>query len=109
MSAAVRHRFERQELDGTAGRARLLNWVVQLAAALRSRNQVARGLTLQLDFAAGARWAKTLRLPEASAHDEDLRTPAYRLMDRAGLQRGRLTGVLLRLKTCEALEKRLRR
>lgn len=67
MSAAVRHRFERQELDGAAVRARLLDLVVQLTATLRTREQVARGLTLQLDFAAGARWTKTLRLPEASA------------------------------------------
>ncbi|MFE6153677.1 hypothetical protein [Streptomyces sp. NPDC057889] len=96
LSAAVRHRFERQELDGAAVRARLLDLVVQLAATLRLRKQVARGLTLQLDFAAGTRWSKTLRLPEASAHDEDLRTAAYRLMDRAGLQRGRLTGLLVR-------------
>ncbi|MEV1025922.1 hypothetical protein [Streptomyces sp. NPDC050264] len=96
LSAAVRHRFERQEMDGATVRARLLDLVVRLAATLRSRDQVARGLTLQLDFAAGARWTRTLRLPEASAHDEDLRTAAYRLMDRAGLQRGRLVGLLVR-------------
>lgn len=96
LSAAVRHRFARQELDGAAVRARLLDLVVQLASTLRSREQAARGLTLQLDFAAGARWSKTLRLPETSAHDEDLRTAAYRLMDAAGLQRGRLLGMLLR-------------
>ncbi|MET7666321.1 hypothetical protein ABZS99_47970 [Streptomyces sp. NPDC005463] len=63
--------------------------------SLRTREQVARGLTLQLDFAAGTRWTTTLRLPEASAHDEDLRTAAYRLMDRAGLQRGRLAGLFV--------------
>ncbi|MFJ9038559.1 hypothetical protein ACIRF8_18450 [Streptomyces sp. NPDC102406] len=96
MSAAVRHRFERQEMDGATVRARLLDLVVRLAATLRTRDQVARGLTLQLDFATGARWTKTLRLPESSAHDEDLRAAAYRLMDRAGLQRGRLAGLLVR-------------
>ena len=31
----------------------------------------------------------------ASAHDDDLRTTAYQLMDAAGLQRGRLTGLAL--------------
>ncbi|MDQ8707563.1 hypothetical protein RCO28_34595 [Streptomyces sp. LHD-70] len=96
MSAAVRHRFAQQELDGAAVRARLLDLVVELASTLRRREQIARGLTLQLDFAAGTRWSKTLRLSEPSAHDEDLRTAAYRLMDAAGLQRGRLTGLLLR-------------
>ncbi|WP_306459058.1 MULTISPECIES: hypothetical protein [Streptomyces] len=40
--------------------------------------------------------ARTRRLPEASAHDDDLRTLAYRLIDAAGLQRGRLTGLALR-------------
>ncbi|MEU6387901.1 hypothetical protein [Streptomyces sp. NPDC046939] len=96
MSAAVRHRFERQVMDGATVRARLLDLVVRLAATLRTRDQVARGLTLQLDFAGDARWTRTLRLPEPSAHDEDLRTAAYRLMDRAGLQRGRLVGLLVR-------------
>ncbi|MEU3795793.1 hypothetical protein AB0F07_39430, partial [Streptomyces fructofermentans] len=58
--------------------------------------QVARGLTLALRFAGGTSWEKTRRLPEASAHDEDLRTLAYRLIDAAGLQRGRLTGLALK-------------
>ncbi|MEU3796068.1 hypothetical protein AB0F07_40955, partial [Streptomyces fructofermentans] len=57
--------------------------------------QVARGLTLALRFAGGTSWEKTRRLPEASAHDDDLRTLAYRLIDAAGLQRGRLTGLAL--------------
>ncbi len=35
-------------------------------------------------------------LPSASAHDDDLRTLAYQLMDAAGLQRGRLAGLTLR-------------
>ena len=33
---------------------------------------------------------------EPSAHDDDLRRLAYQLMDAAGLQRGRLTGIALR-------------
>ncbi|GGJ63197.1 hypothetical protein GCM10010121_087390 [Streptomyces brasiliensis] len=47
-------------------------------------------------FAGGTSWDKTRRLPEPSAHDDDLRTAAYQLMDAAGLQRGRLTGLVLR-------------
>ncbi|MET7665238.1 hypothetical protein ABZT45_50405 [Streptomyces sp. NPDC005356] len=104
LSSAVRHRFDRQELDGAAVRARLLDLVVQLAATLRTRKQVALALTLQLDFAAGTRWTKTLRLPEPSADNEDLRTAAYRLMDRSGLQRGRLVGLLVRADDLVAAE-----
>ncbi|MGW5505952.1 DinB/UmuC family translesion DNA polymerase [Streptomyces rochei] len=51
---------------------------------LRRRGQAARALTLSLRFAGGTSWDKTRRLPEASAHDDDLRTMAYRLIDAAG-------------------------
>ncbi|WP_443074382.1 DinB/UmuC family translesion DNA polymerase [Streptomyces sp. NBC_01462] len=87
-------------LDGAAVRAALLDLIVTLALQLRRRSQAARGLTLTLRFAGGTTWEKTRRLPEASAHDDDLRTPAYRLIDAAGLQRGRLTGMWCR--TCGA-------
>ncbi|MCX5197633.1 hypothetical protein OOK31_27695 [Streptomyces sp. NBC_00249] len=95
-SAAVRTRFPRQELDGPHARAALLALAVGLGASLRGRRQAARALTLTLHFAGGARWERSRRLTEPSAHDEDLRTLAYRLMDAAGLQRARLTGMTLR-------------
>ncbi|MET7728904.1 DNA polymerase Y family protein [Streptomyces mirabilis] len=95
-SASVSCTFARHTLDGAAVRAALLDLVVTLALQLRRRGQVARGLTLTLRFAGGATWEKTRRLPEASAHDDDLRTLAYRLIDAAGLQRGRLTGITLK-------------
>ncbi|MFD0059222.1 DUF6236 family protein [Streptomyces sp. NPDC127168] len=41
-----------------------------------------------MQFAGGTSWAKTRRLPEPSAHDEDLRTMAYRLIDMAGVLLG---------------------
>ncbi|MFD8735889.1 hypothetical protein ACFV06_13310 [Streptomyces sp. NPDC059618] len=59
-------------------------------------SQAARGLTLTLRFAGGATWDKTRRLTEASAHEDDLRTMAYRLIDAAGLQRGRITALTLK-------------
>ncbi|MGW3669265.1 DinB/UmuC family translesion DNA polymerase [Streptomyces sp. NPDC005141] len=93
----MRHAFnDRHELDGAPVRATLLDLVVRLGALLRSRDQVARALTLTLGFAGGTRWETTRRLPEASAHDEDLRTLAYRAMDAAGLQRARLVSITLR-------------
>ncbi|MFH8939477.1 DinB/UmuC family translesion DNA polymerase [Streptomyces griseosporeus] len=95
-SAAVRHRFERHVLDGADVRAALLTLVVDLGLLLRRRGQAARALTLQLVFAGGGQWEKTRRLAEPSAHEEDLRALAYQLMDAAGLQRGRLTGIVLR-------------
>ncbi|MER5927277.1 DNA polymerase Y family protein [Streptomyces mirabilis] len=95
-SASVSRTFPRHTLDGAAVRAALLDLVVTLALQLRRRGQAARGLTLTLRFATGTTWEKTRRLPEASAHDDDLRTLAYRLIDAAGLQRGRLTGITLK-------------
>ncbi|MEV7794587.1 hypothetical protein AB0O68_21745 [Streptomyces sp. NPDC087512] len=95
-SATVRLGFDRHALDGADVRAALLDLVVKLARLLRRRGQAARALTLTLRFTGGGSWEKTRRLPEPSAHDEDLRTVAYRLMDAAGLQRGRLTGLVLR-------------
>ncbi|MBT2455225.1 hypothetical protein [Streptomyces sp. ISL-86] len=104
-SAAVRIRFTREELDGPHARAALLGLVVRLGATLRGRRQAARSLSLTLQFAGGTRWEKTRRLPEPSAHDEDLRTMAYRLMDAAGLQRARLTGMVLRAEDLTGAER----
>ncbi|MFJ3334727.1 hypothetical protein [Streptomyces sp. NPDC086766] len=95
-SASVRCAFPRHALEGAEVRAALLDLVVRLGRLLRGRHQAARALTLVLRFAGGTSWDTTRRLPEPSAHDEDLRTLAYRLMDAAGLQRGRLTGMALR-------------
>ncbi|MEV8465083.1 MULTISPECIES: hypothetical protein [Streptomyces] len=92
----MRHRFERHVLDGVDVRAALLTLVVDLGLLLRRRGHAARALTLQLAFAGGGQWEKIRRLVEPSAHEDDLRTLAYQLMDAAGLQRGRLTGITLR-------------
>ncbi|MCW8102664.1 DNA polymerase Y family protein [Streptomyces tauricus] len=96
VSVSVRHAFAQHTLEGAAVRGALLELVVELGQLLRGRGQVARSLTLTLRFAGGTGWEKTRRLPEASAHEDDLRTMAYRLIDAAGLQRGRLTGLVLR-------------
>ncbi|MFD4874572.1 hypothetical protein ACFWOB_14590 [Streptomyces sp. NPDC058420] len=95
-SATVRHRFARDVHDGAAARAALLGLVVQLGAELRRRDQGARALTLTLSFAGGPTWEKTRRLTGPSAHEDDLRLLAYQVMEAAGLQRGRLTGLALR-------------
>ncbi|MFJ8787383.1 hypothetical protein [Streptomyces sp. NPDC102476] len=94
-TASVRHRFDEHTLDGAAVRA-LLDLVVRLGTRLRGRGQAARALTLTLKFAGGSSWEKTRRLTAPSAHEDDLRQLAYQLMDAAGLQRGRLTGLALK-------------
>jgi DNA polymerase-4 len=95
-SATVRCSFPRHTLDGAEVRAALLDLVVRLGRELRRRDQAARALTLTLSFAGDGSWEKTRRLAEPSAHEVDLRTLAYRLIDAAGLQRGRLTALALR-------------
>ncbi|WP_334496365.1 MULTISPECIES: DNA polymerase Y family protein [unclassified Streptomyces] len=95
-AATVRRTFPRHTLDGAAVRSALLDLVVQLGHLLRRRGQAARALTLVLKFAGGASWEKTRRLVEPSAHEDDLRALAYRLMDAAGLQRGRLVALALK-------------
>ncbi|MFJ6530568.1 hypothetical protein ACIQMZ_35600 [Streptomyces longwoodensis] len=92
----MRHTFDRHTLDGAAVRAALLDLIVQLGLLLRGRGQAARALTLCLRFAGGTSWERTRRLAKPSAHEDDLRQLAYQLMDAAGLQRGRLTGLVLR-------------
>ncbi|MGW3289436.1 DNA polymerase Y family protein [Streptomyces sp. NPDC001002] len=94
-SATVRHRFPHDVLDGAPARSALLGLVVRLGAELRCREQAARALTLTLTFAGGTKWEKTRRLVEPSGHEDDLRLLAYQVMDAAGLQRGRLTGIML--------------
>jgi DNA polymerase-4 len=95
-AASVTCRFDRHTLDGAEARVGLLDLVVRLGVLLRGRGRAARALTLQLTFAGGGSWEKTRRLPEPSAHDDDLRTLACRLMDAAGLQRGRLTSLTVK-------------
>ncbi|MEU8955010.1 hypothetical protein AB0C93_11965 [Streptomyces sp. NPDC048518] len=95
-SATASRRFTRDHQDGARVRGTLLDLIVELGTTLRRRDQATQALTLQLRFAGGATWERSRRLAEASAHEEDLRTLAYRLMDGAGLERGRITGMTLR-------------
>ncbi|MFG2357494.1 hypothetical protein [Streptomyces sp. NPDC048521] len=81
---------------GAVVRGALLDLVVRLGLQLRRRGQAAREVTLTLRFAGGTVREKARRLPGPSGHEEDLRTLAYQLMDAAGPQRARLTGIGLR-------------
>ncbi|MEV5843690.1 hypothetical protein AB0M32_17185 [Streptomyces sp. NPDC051985] len=94
VSVSVGHRFPRDVLDGAAVRSALLGLVVQLGAELRCRGRAARALTLESAFAGGPAWERTRRLAEPSGHEDDLRQLTYQLMDAAGLQRARLSGLV---------------
>ncbi|MGC0316958.1 DNA polymerase Y family protein [Kitasatospora acidiphila] len=94
-SARVRHHFQRDALDGPEVRAAVLDLAVQLGAMLRGLGQAALAVAVVVRFAGGPPWERTVRLREPSAHTKDLSEAAYRLMDTAALQRGRITGLLL--------------
>jgi DNA polymerase-4 len=79
--ASARRTFDHHTLDGATVRATLLDLIVRPGRPLRRRGQAARALTLTLRFAGGTSWDKTRRLTEPSAHDGDLRTAAYQLME----------------------------
>ncbi|GHG12695.1 hypothetical protein ACFFSH_29705 [Streptomyces filamentosus] len=67
----------RHALDGPNVCSALL-LVVQLGRMLRHRGPSPQALTLTLSFAGTGRWSTSHRLPEPSAHEDDLRAAAYR-------------------------------
>ncbi|MGW2937398.1 DNA polymerase Y family protein [Streptomyces sp. NPDC001156] len=94
-SATVTCGFPRHTLDGGEVRAALLDLVVQLGHLLRHRGQAAGALMLRY-VRRRALVGEDPPPAEVSALEEDLRLMAYRLIDAAGLQRGRLIGLILK-------------
>ncbi|MFG3348635.1 hypothetical protein ACGF1Z_26690 [Streptomyces sp. NPDC048018] len=94
-AATVSHAFERDMLDPVLLRAALLDLVVTLAERLRAREQIARGLTLTVRLADGARVEKTRRLAAPSAHTDDLRTVLWQIWDAMAYQRARIRRLVL--------------
>ncbi|MGV9937475.1 carboxymuconolactone decarboxylase family protein [Streptomyces olivaceoviridis] len=80
---------------GKKGASRLPAHIHAALDAGATRQTIIEGLAT-MSQAAGTTWEKTRRLPEPSAHEDDLRTLAYQLMDAASLQRARLTGIVLK-------------
>ncbi|MFJ5712768.1 hypothetical protein [Streptomyces sp. NPDC093105] len=56
---------------------------------------VARKITLTVGLAGDASVTRTRTLPAASGHTEDLRSAAYRILDRMALQRARVRRLVL--------------
>ncbi|MFF9915587.1 hypothetical protein [Streptomyces sp. NPDC013457] len=87
--------FDHGMLDPVLVRAALLDLAVELGDRIRSRAQIARGLTLAVRLAGGATAQRTKRLPQPSAHTEDLRVGTLRLLDAMAFQRARIRRLTL--------------
>lgn len=92
-TTSERRTFDTDILDPSLIRTALLDIAVALGDRLRTRHQAAAGLTLELAFNDGSTLARTRRLPEPTAHTEDLRTSLYRMFDALSLQRARVRGL----------------
>ncbi|MFI7299308.1 hypothetical protein [Streptomyces sp. NPDC050121] len=95
-STSERRDFARDVLDPETIRTALLDTVVAIASRLREREQAAAGLELQLRFADHTHLTRSRRLPVPSAHTDELRTLAYEMFARLGLERARIRGVSVR-------------
>ncbi|MFF8610993.1 hypothetical protein ACF06X_34375 [Streptomyces sp. NPDC015346] len=94
-STSASFAFDRDMYDPVLVRAALLDLAVTLAGRIRSRAQIARGLTLTVRLAGGATAQRTKRLPIPSAHTDDLRTGTLRLLDSMAFQRARIRRLTL--------------
>ncbi|WP_079188813.1 DinB/UmuC family translesion DNA polymerase [Streptomyces sp. CB02009] len=103
-STSARHDFQRDMLDPVLVRAALLDLVAELAERLRARGQIARGLTLSVRLADGARVERTRKLPTPSGHTEDLRTAVWRSWDALAFQRARVRRVTVTAEELTAAE-----
>ncbi|MFB7411384.1 hypothetical protein ACFCZ2_29815 [Streptomyces sp. NPDC056202] len=103
-STSARHDFQRDMLDPVLIRAALLDLVAELAERLRSRGQIARGCTLSVRLADGARVERTRKLPTPSGHTEDLRTAVWRSWDALAFQRARVRRVTVTAEELTAAE-----
>ncbi|MFG3001336.1 hypothetical protein [Streptomyces sp. NPDC048340] len=77
---------------------------VTLTGRIRGRGQIARGLTLTVRMADGATAQRTKRLPQPSAHTEDLRSAAFRILDSMAFQRARIRRIALTAEDLRAAE-----
>lgn len=87
--------FHRDMCDPVLVRAALLDLAVELGDRVRGRDQIASGLTLAVRLADGSSVQRSRRLPQASAHTEDLRTTTLQLLDALAFQRARIRRLTL--------------
>lgn len=94
-STAESFAFDRDVYDPVLVRAALLDLAVTLGGRIRGRGQIASGLTLAVRLAGGGTTERTKRLPQPSAHTEDLRAGTLRLLDAMAFQRARIRRLTL--------------
>ncbi|WP_328484925.1 DinB/UmuC family translesion DNA polymerase [Streptomyces zaomyceticus] len=87
--------FDRDVYDPILVRAALLDLVTTVGQRIRSRDQIARKLTLAVRFADGSTIERTRTLPQPSAHTDDLRVTIFRNLDSIALQRARIRRLLV--------------
>lgn len=97
-AVAELRRFDHHELvRGGRVHRELLDAVVTVAARLRQRSQVAGSITITLDFAGrSSTLTRTVSLPEPTAHTDDLRDAAFRVLDALALERARIRAIAVR-------------
>ncbi|MFI8966997.1 hypothetical protein ACIGO8_33360 [Streptomyces sp. NPDC053493] len=94
-STSASHSFTIDTIDPVRVRAALLDLIVTLAGRIRGREQTARALTLAVALAGGGTVERTRALPAPSAHTEDLRSAAFRILDAMAFERGRIRRLTL--------------
>ncbi|BDM74920.1 hypothetical protein HEK616_84070 (plasmid) [Streptomyces nigrescens] len=102
LSASERIHFPHDTLDPAAHRAALLDLVVTLGTRLRAQRLAATTISVTITLADRSTVTRSRRLPEASFHTEDLRSPAYRILDSFALQRARVRQIAARVEMTEA-------
>ncbi|MFF4699981.1 DNA polymerase Y family protein [Streptomyces chattanoogensis] len=94
--------FRHDTLDPSVLRAALLQLVVTLGARLRAQDKAATTISVIITLADRSSVTRSRRMPEASGHTEDLRVPAYRILDALALQRARIRQIAVRAELTEA-------
>ncbi|MFJ3594729.1 DNA polymerase thumb domain-containing protein [Streptomyces sp. NPDC090231] len=95
-STGCSYEFSHDELDPTAHRRALLDLCERLGLRLRTTAQVAARLALSISYADGTTTQRSRTLEEYTAHTPALRTAAYDLYTRLGLQRARVRTITVR-------------
>ncbi|WP_197371817.1 DNA polymerase Y family protein, partial [Streptomyces clavuligerus] len=101
-STSCSHTFAHDELDPREHRRALLGLCERLGLRLRTTGHAAVRLTLHISYADGSTTQRSHTPQEYTAHTPALRTTAYGLYTRLGLQRARVRTITLRADLTDA-------
>ncbi|MGW4784970.1 DNA polymerase Y family protein [Streptomyces sp. NPDC004230] len=96
---ASRHDFPHDELDPTHHKRAILALAEQIGTDLRTTQDAAGTLTLDIRYADRTHTTRTRTLPEATNHSAALAQAAHRIYATLGLQRARVRAITLRAST----------